>query len=234
HFYGDTNTLYLNAGNLSFQDATRGSGLGASSRQWLGFGTCFLDFDNDGWIDLFVANGHVDDRTWMPGGQPYRMPPQMYRNERNSTFLEVSAQSGDYFHQSWIGRGVACGDLDRDGRIDLAVSHQLAPSFALRNETEASGRSIRLLLVGVVSNRNGYTARVEVVGSVPLVTRELSGGGSFQSAHAPELHLGLGNRDSAEIHITWPSGIVDTHKNVETGDWIAIEGGRLWRIPSVR
>ena len=230
HFYGDTNTLYFNSGELNFHEVTRGSGLGASSRQSLGFGTAFLDFDNDGWLDLFVANGHVDDRTWMAGGEPYHMTPQMYRNERNHTFLDVSSQSGEYFRRTWIGRGVACGDLDRDGRIDLAVSHQLARSLVLHNETDTSQSSISLRLVGVTSNRNGYAARVELVDHEPLIVRELSGGGSFQSAHANEIYLGIGDQKSVTIRIVWPSGTIDTHENISPGDWTAIEGGRTLRF----
>lgn len=231
HFFADTNTLYINDGGLSFRDGTRGSGLGETSRQLLGFGTLFVDYDNDRWLDLFVANGHVDDRTWMSPPQPYAMPPQLYRNNRNGTFTEVSSESGDYFRQRWLGRGVAGGDLDRDGKLDLAVSHQLAPSLVLHNETVTRSNSLTVQLVGTVSNRNGYGVKVELVGASPPLVRELSGGTSYQSAPAPELHVGLGEAEAATLRITWPSGTIDVQENLAAGTWIAVEGGPVLRSP---
>jgi hypothetical protein len=229
HFFADTNTLYVNDGGLTFHEGTRGSGLGETSRQLLGFGTVFLDYDNDRWLDLFVSNGHVDDRTWMSPPQPYAMPPQLYRNNRDGTFTEVSAESGDYFRGRWLGRGVACGDLDRDGRLDLAVSHQLAPSLVLRNETLTRHGGLTVQLVGTASQRNGYGVKVELAGAAPPVVRELAGGTSYQSAPALEVHLGLGAAESVALRIVWPAGTVDAHKNLTAGSWIAVEGGPLLR-----
>jgi hypothetical protein len=224
-FYGDTNTLYANRGGLNFVDATRESGLGAMTRNKLGFGTVFLDVDNDGRLDLFSANGHVDDRTWIKHGEPYRMRPQLFHNEPGATFRDVSAWSGDYFLAEWLGRGAATGDLDRDGRIDLVVSHQLAPSVVLRNETPTEAGSVVLRLVGTRSNRNGYGARVEVVGTNPPVVRELTAGGSFQSSLASEIHLGLEKPQEITVRIRWPSGRSED-RDVSAGRWTVIEGGQ--------
>jgi hypothetical protein len=232
HFFGDTNTLYVNRGGLLFDDATRSSALGPTSRRTLGFGTIFLDTDNNGWLDLFVANGHVDDRTWMPDDEPYRMRPQLYRNERNGSFVDVSDWGGAYFLKKWVGRGAAAGDLDRDGKIDVVISHQLAPSVALHNETETNNNALVLQLVGTESNRNGYGARVELVDPEVTVVRELIGGGSFQSASAPEIHIGIGAKPGATIRIHWPSGRVETHASTSPGVWVAIEGqDRLLKAP---
>ncbi|MCA9053334.1 MAG: CRTAC1 family protein [Planctomycetaceae bacterium] len=231
HFYGDTNTLYANRGDLEFAEQTRRSGLGTTSRQTLGFGTLFLDFDNDRWLDLFVANGHVDDRTWTTPGQPYFMRPQIYRNDRDGSFTEVTTVSGDYFQRDWLGRGVVSGDLDRDGRIDLAVSHQLAPSVILHNETPQAADAVTLRLVGRSSNRNGYGARVELVDASLLVVRQLCSGESFQSACAPEVSIGLGGEETAHLRITWPSGAVDEHTSVGPGHWVAMESGLLLPLP---
>ena len=125
------------------------------------------------------------------------MPPLFFRNGSESRLIDVSREAGDYFQQSWIGRGVASGDLNRDGKPDLAVSHQLGPSMALLNETEPTAQSITLQCVGTTSNRNGFGTRVEILGTELTVLRELHGGGSFQSGSAPEIHLGLGERAQA-------------------------------------
>jgi hypothetical protein len=231
HFYGDTNTLYLNQGKLAFEDSTRGSRLGTTSRQTLGFGTSFIDSDNNGWLDLITTNGHIDDRTWRDGGEPYRMRPQLYRNGQDGRFEETSEWSGEFFRKAWIGRGLAIGDLDRDGRIDAIVCHQHDSSVVIRNET-ASGNAIVLRLLGTRSNRNGIGARVEVdtLKSHPL-QRQLVGGGGFQSASALEIHLGIGQSPRQQIRIYWPSGEVDTHSNVDAGIWRAIEGQNAIRDP---
>jgi hypothetical protein len=229
-FYGDTNTLYGNRGGLVFHDATRDSKLAATTRHKLGFGTVFFDYDNDGWLDLLAANGHVDDRTWMAHGEPYRMQPQIFRNAGDKTFVDVSEWSGDYFANFWLGRGLAAGDLDRDGRIDAAVSHQLAPSVALRNETATENQSLVLRLVGVASNRNGYGARVEIVDAEPPTVRELSGGGSFQAASAPEVHVGIGRKRTANVQIQWPSGAFEVHSDLRSGRWVLIEGRGKFRL----
>lgn len=223
-FFGDTNTLYANRGKLMFEDVTRTTRLAATTRDKLGFGTAFLDTDNDGWLDLLVANGHVDDRTWMELGEPYRMRPQLFRNAGDGTFADVSNWSGEYFRKEWLGRAVAIGDLDRDGRIDAVVSHQLGPSLVLHNESPAGNAAIVLRLVGVRSNRDGYGARVELLDAGRAVVRELVSGGSFQSASAPELHIGLAGGRQATIRIRWPSGAVETHEAVSAGRLVVVEG----------
>lgn len=111
NFYGDSNTLYKNMGSLQFDDVTRHTGLAGPSKKVLGWGTVFADFDADGWEDLFVANGHVEDRTWNGRGEPFEMPPQLFLNSHNGKFADVSASSGDYFAKQWLGRGVAWAGL---------------------------------------------------------------------------------------------------------------------------
>ncbi|HEX6985737.1 MAG TPA: CRTAC1 family protein, partial [Planctomycetaceae bacterium] len=178
-----------------------------------------------------AVNGHVDDRTWMTHGEPYQMRPQVYRNDRGE-FIEVSDWAGDYFRKEWLGRGLAVGDLDRDGRLDAVVSHQRVPSVALQNETATDAASVTLRLVGTASNRNAFCARVEVTDAEVTTMRELIGGGSFQSASAPELHFGLGGRREATVRIRWPSGLVETHAGLTPGHWIAVEGQGLRRLPA--
>ncbi|MEQ9410759.1 MAG: CRTAC1 family protein [Fuerstiella sp.] len=224
HFYGDTNTLYANRGELFFEDMTRASGLGPPSRGVLGFGVDFIDIDNNGWSDLVVANGHVDNREWMPGGQPWKMPPQCYRNQADGSFTDVSEFCGSYFERSWLGRGLAVADLDADGRSDFVVSHQLDESLILRNQTVTENRSIDIRLVGTDSNRNGIGTRVVVTGEVPVLSRQLIGGGSFQSAGTQRLLLGLGTREAVDLEVHWPSGQVEQITNASPGRWVMVEG----------
>lgn len=231
HFIDDTNTLYANRGGLVFQDVTRTSQLAGSSRTMLSFGTVFLDADNDGMLDLFVANGHVDDLTWLGEGEPYKMSPQLYRNAGTGTFEDISFWSGDYFRKQWIGRGAASGDLNRDGRMDLAVSHQLSPSVLLPNETPVEHQAIVLRLAGTLANRNGYGTRAELSVGDRTFIRELTPGVSFQSACVPELHFGLGTMDLAELRINWPSGRIDIFPEVTSGHFVAVEGGGLFALP---
>ncbi|MBD3675008.1 MAG: CRTAC1 family protein [Planctomycetaceae bacterium] len=230
HFFGDTNTLYANLGELKFVERTRGSGLGASSRNYLGFGTTFFDADNDGWLDLFVANGHVDDRTWMPVPEDYRMYPQLFLNERDGHFKEIGQSLEGYFSEQWIGRGVATGDLNRDGFADLVVSHQLDPSIILMNETDSRHQSITLRLIGTESHRDAFGAIVVFQTTPQIQTRELVGGGSFQSASALEVHAGLGTESMIPIEIRWPSGNKQQFENVSAGDWVVVENQGIYSL----
>ena len=222
HFYGDTNTLYVNEGELQFVEETRKSRLGSASRQMLGFGTLFTDFDNNGTPDLFVANGHVDDRTWKNPPEPYAMRPQFFRNDGSLNFADVTRESGPYFQDDWLGRGAANGDLNRDGSEDLIVSHQLRPSTVLINRTPAVNPSISLRLVGIQSNRNGIGAVVQRDGDTRV--HELYGGGSYLSAPAPEIRIALQGGPTANLTIRWPSGIEQKLEGITAGEWVVIEG----------
>lgn len=226
HFYGDTNTLYANRGGLLFESVTRSSRLGTPSRRYLGFGTEFWDPDNDGRLDLLVCNGHIDDRTWNTADELYRMPAQQFRNSGAGQFDDVSRWCGEYFQQAWLGRGLAIGDLNRDGRIDAVISHQLEPSIALENQTEAAGKSLVLRFIGRDSNRDGRGVRVVAEMGDTQIVRECSGGGSFQSSSGLELHLGMG--DLAEVNLTvfWPAGAVQRLESLSAGTWGLLEPTR--------
>jgi hypothetical protein len=232
NFLAETNTFYRNADGAGFVDLSRASGLGPPSRPYLAFGTEFLDVDNNGWLDLFIANGHVDDQRWHPARPPYAMRPQFFRNNGGGRFVEVSQWSSDYFHQEWLGRGVAVGDLDGDGDLDLAVSHQMAPSELLRNDTQTTNTSIVLRLIGgPASNRSAIHARVEASGGAFPLVREIVGGGSYQSASDRKIHLGCGSlKTFQQISIRWPSGMTQTVNNMAPGVYTVREGDNvLWR-----
>lgn len=183
HFFSDTNTLYLNESErntLLFVDATRGSRLGPPSRRSLGFGVGVFDVNNDGWQDLFVANGHVDDRSDAANPEPYRMTQQLFLNE-NGRFTDVSATSGNYFQRSFLGRGVATADLDRDMRVDVIVSHQLEPSVILHNESEFSAAAT-LLRKATGASETRIRMGNRLFGAEKA-------GGSFQSACDHDLQI---------------------------------------------
>lgn len=231
NFYLEVNTLFRNLKGQGFVDASAVSRLGPPTRTTLGFGTEFFDVDHDGWLDLIVTNGHIEDRSWAKQ-EPYRMKPHLFRNERNGKFTDVAANAGSYFGSEWVGRGLALGDLDRDGDLDVVISHQADRSALLLNETPSSSKGVVIRLVGRGSStRNGVGTRVVAKTLEPLLMRDLAGGGSYQSASALELHLGLANRtEFDELQFTWPDGHVDQWGKVTPGYYVAIEGRGLYQV----
>ena len=216
NFYGESTTFFHNLGQSLFADETARVGLAAPTRHQLGFGIAFLDADNDGRLDLLSANGHVND--YRPS-IPYKMPIQLLRGGADGRLRDVSERAGPPFGPLHLGRGLAAGDLDNDGRVDALVVVQNEPLVFLHNQTRG-GHFVTLALEGTVSNRDGVGARVVVVtGSERRVAQRI-GGGSYLSAGDPRLHFGLGDArriESLEVH--WPSGRVDRYLDlpVDTG-----------------
>ena len=214
NFYGESTTFYRNLGGGMFGDESDEIGLAAPSRFLLGFGIALLDANNDGHLDLATANGHVnDDRPKFP----YAMPAQLLLGTGAGRLVDASRAAGPPWEVLRVARGLAAGDLDNDGRVDLILVAQDGPLAFFRNKSEA-GRSITLKLEGTASPRDGVGALVTVLAGGKRRVAPRYGGGSYQSAADPRLHFGLGAAGRAEeVEIRWPSGRVDRHEDLPDG-----------------
>jgi hypothetical protein len=212
-------TLFRNEGNNLFTDISPRAGMQQASWDKVGWGTCFLDVDNDGALDLFVANGHVFrnaaemmEKNQDGTPQSFAQRAQLFRGDGRGSFRELSQQAGPYFQQDHVGRGVAMGDYDNDGAMDVAINHCGEPAALLRNETRTGNHWIRLRCVGTRhlaaghSNRDAIGARVAVrIGDRTLV-RHVKGGGSYLSSADRRLLVGLGSADHVDaVEVRWPN-----------------------------
>jgi len=209
NFAGDTSTLYANTGR-GCDDRTFAAGIGVNTR-WLGWGVGFLDLDLDGWLDLFLVNGHVYpevDRLKSEAG--YRQPKVVYRNLRNGRFADVSARLGDPITTAAAGRGAAFADFDNDGDVDVVVNNvHAAPDF-FRLDQSGPRRWLTLKLTGTRSNRSAIGALARVVTSEGEQRQEVRGGGSYYSQNDLRLHFGLGGAAIERVIVRWPGGGEET------------------------
>lgn len=206
HFRNEYATLYRNIGNATFDDVSASVGIVQGSTGEVGWGCALADFDNDGWPDMFVANGHVDDNLEKLGQKvSYAERSRLWRNVGAGRF-QLVPDAGPFFAQEHVARGAAFGDLDNDGDIDIVISRMDARPIILSNES-ASGSWIRLHLMGRRSNRSAIGASVVVHAEGQAIHRHLKGGGSYLSANDPRLLIGLGSaRGVDRVEIRWPSG----------------------------
>jgi tetratricopeptide (TPR) repeat protein len=211
NFFGESTTYYQNLGGSLFADRTAPIGLAVSSRYLLGFGIVLPDVNNDGRLDLMTANGHVSD--FRPQA-PYTMPVQLLIGGAAGRLFDVSARAGAPFQVPHLGRGLAEGDLDNDGRVDALIVVQNEPLVYLHNRTEA-GHFVTIRLEGSASNRDAVGARVRISSGGRRQMAQRLGGGSYQSAADPRLHFGLGASQSVEwLEVRWPSGRVDRYHDL--------------------
>jgi len=222
NFDDEYNTLYHNDGRGSFSDVSYVTKVAAVSLPYVGWGTKFFDYDNDGWVDLFVANGHA-----YPQRDHYRQRMLVHHNNRDGTFDEVAAQLGSSLVENRVSRGVAFGDIDNDGDVDIVVNDLDGSPQLFRNDGGNANSSILIRTIGVRSNRDGIGARVKVVvGGVTLVD-EVRSGGSYISQNDLRLHFGLEQRtkiDLVEVH--WPSGVIDKVSNLAANKIITVKEGK--------
>jgi hypothetical protein len=233
----ETDTLFLNLGGGQFMDATQGSGLGAPSWYGLAFGTCFLDPDADGFLDIFVANGHVDsgvDKLGDPNNT-FRQRAQFYHNAGRGRFREISRRAGPYFQLARVGRGVGPCDYDNDGRMDLAVANSGEPTALLHNLSVTPNHWVRIELRGTRSNRDAVGTKITLrLSDGRRIVRHRKGGGSYLSAGDPRLLVGIGRATRVdEVEVRWPSGLKERVGPIDASrGYLIVEGsGRIQQRP---
>jgi hypothetical protein len=210
NFAGDTSTLYANDGKGLCDDRTFAAGLGVNTR-WLGWGTAFADFDNDGWLDLLLMNGHVYPEVRQVKSEAgYEQPKVFYRNLGNGRFADLTARIGEPLTLAKAARGAAFGDIDNDGRIDVAIANVNDRPDLYRGTSESVNHWITLKLVGTSSNRDAIGARVRLVAGGPEKVeqwQEVRGGGSYLSQNDLRVHFGLGGAKVVDqVVVRWPNG----------------------------
>ncbi|HLG55339.1 MAG TPA: CRTAC1 family protein [Vicinamibacterales bacterium] len=211
--------LYRPQGGGLYQDVATRAGIGGPSLNRLGFGCVFADFDLDGALDLVVANGHIDDTVRnIRGNVGYAQTPLLFRNQGNATFREVAAQAGSGFTQPRVGRGLAVGDFDRDGDVDLLMTTNNGPAVLFRNDQKSGHRSLRVRLVGTTSNRDAIGATVRIFHGGTSQSRMVKSGSSYLSQSELPITFGVGTRDRVDrMVVTWPNGKTEDFSNVATG-----------------
>ena len=220
NFDNEMTGLYRLSDGGNYVDVAMQSGVGLASKDRLGFGCVFLDVNLDGALDLAVVNGHIDDTVRNVSGVGYAQPPQLFLNSGKGTFLDVAAEVGGGFVQPRVGRGLAYGDFDRDGDLDLLMTTNNGPAYLYRTDQTAGHRSIRIRLVGTKSNRDAIGAVVKIWASygTPSQSRLVKGGSSYLSQSELPVTFGLGKRDKVDrLVIEWPSGRTEEYKNLAAG-----------------
>jgi len=232
NFAGDTPSLYHNLGRATFEDATFPAGLGKHT-QYLGWGCGFFDFDNDGWPDILICNGHVyPEVEQLRTEAGYEQRKLLYRNLRNGKFEDISESAGPGISVPSASRGCAFGDFDNDGDVDFVVNCVNDVPQLVRSDSSLDNNWIKIRTIGTKSNRSGIGARLRCVVEMPGEARphqqidEVRSGGSFFSQNDLRVHFGLGRAQKVDLlEIHWPSGVVDTLKDLAVNELVYVKEG---------
>lgn len=227
-FRQEPTSLYANRNGQFFDHRSLAAGLDIPTRPWTGFGTRFADFDNDGWLDLVIANGHVLEKEHLIDRfSSYPQPMQLFLNEGSGQFADRSAQAGPGFTTLAVGRGLATGDFDRDGRVDLVVTDLEGPVRLLMNRASTPNAWIGFLLKGTKSNRLALGASVTVTVGGRTWAGECRTSGSYFSSSSADVHFGLGRATgTARAEIRWPSGTRTTLEALPLNRYHVVYEGR--------
>jgi enediyne biosynthesis protein E4 len=232
NFAGDTPSLYHNLGGASFEDTTFPAGLGAHT-QYLGWGCGFFDFDNDGWSDILICNGHVyPEVEQLKTEAGYAQRKLLYRNLRDGKFEDVSLQAGAGISDPSASRGCAFGDFDNDGDLDVVVNCVNDYPQLLRCDSQTGNHWIKVKTIGTKSNRSGIGARLKCVTRVQGESKphvqidEVRSGGGYFSQSDLRVHFGIGKAEKVEeLELRWPSGQIDTLKDIPANEVIQVKEG---------
>jgi enediyne biosynthesis protein E4 len=227
-FQKSSDHLWHNSGKGYFDEVSGPAGITVPTREVLSFGGGFFDYDNDGWLDIFIANGHVYPEVEQVTPEiHYKQTNTLFHNEGNGKFLEVSKQAGSGFQKPYVGRGVAFADFDNDGSVDLVVGNNGDPPLLLHNGAGNGNHFINFKLAGVKSNRDARGARVRIVAGGISQIREIAGGGSYLSQSDMRANFGLGKAARVEtVEVQWPSGQKQTFRNLDADKFYLIEEGK--------
>ena len=225
HFADDTNVLYRGDGKGYFNDFTIRAGIGVETR-YVGWGAGMVDLDNDGFPDLFLVTGSVypEVERQLPA-YPFRTPRLVFRNLGDGRFEELIEEAGSGVAATHTSRGCAFGDFDNDGDVDILVMNMNEPPSLLRNDVTGGGHWLKILLVGVTSNRSAIGARVTARYAGRTQVQELSAQSSFYSANDRRLHFGLGTATTADLTVRWPNGSVESLPSVAADQLIVVREG---------
>ena len=223
NFQWESNTLYRNIGNGRFRDVSADAGIAVNSLDRLAFGINFFDFDNDGDEDLYVVNGHIDEDIERFDPQAtYSQRDQLFRNESDGTFVEITEDAGTGLMIERVGRGSAIGDFDNDGDLDVYVLNTAGVAMLLQNNSNPIGDWLQVSLVGTVSNRDAYGATVEVWQQGKVYTRYKRSSSSYLSQNDPRLHFGLGRQSIDSLFVNWPNNLRQRVNSTVTGKVVTI------------
>jgi enediyne biosynthesis protein E4 len=226
NFAGDTSTLYRNSNGTSCEDRTFASGIGRNTR-WLGWGVSFLDLDLDGWLDLFLVNGHVyPEVEQLKTEAGYRQRKVVYHNRGNGRFDDVTERLGPPVTVPKAGRGAAFADLDNDGDLDILVNNVHEPPDLYRVDLRQPRSWLTVRLVGTKSNRSAIGARLRATAGSVTQVQEVRGGGSYYSQNDLRPSFGLGSAAKVDrLEVRWPNGLEEMWSNLEVNRILTLKEG---------
>ena len=220
--------VFRNDGKGFYDEVSDTVGIAEATRSVLSFGGGFFDFDNDGWLDIFIANGHVYPEVEQAEPKVrYKQINQLFRNDSKGLFVEVTKGAGDGFRVPYAARGAAFADFDNDGDVDIVVANNSDPPLLLRNSGGTGNHFLNFRLVGSKSNRDATGAKIKVRAGGVTQVREISAGGSYFSHSDQRAHFGIGSNTSAEsVEVVWPNGHRQLFRGIAADKFYTIDEGK--------